>query len=276
MENLIRAGRSIFALGMMALGAQQLVNASFLPVFLPGWPDGIPEAVVGAYIFGLAVIAAGVAILSGKMARGASLVMGSVILLICVLVDTPYQLNHYPAHLGSWTNALKELSISGCFFIVAGTFPREESLSGRGPSRWTALAEKFIPIGRFFFSIMMVLFGIDHFLYPEFVAPLVPDWIPWHYFWNYFAAVALIGGGLAIIIDFRVRLFASLLAVMIFLWMILLHIPRAIADPHSLNGNETTSVFESFAYPGIALVLAAHLPVHFYRRTGVAGNPATV
>jgi hypothetical protein len=169
MENLIRAGRSIFALGMMALAVQQLVNASFLPVFLPAWPDGMPGEAIGVSVFSLAVIAAGIAILSGKMARGASLVMGSFILLICVLVDIPYQLNHYPASLGAWSSALKELSISGCFFIVAGTFPRKESHPGRGPSRWTALAEKFIPAGRFFFSIMMVLFGIDHFLYPDFV-----------------------------------------------------------------------------------------------------------
>jgi uncharacterized membrane protein YphA (DoxX/SURF4 family) len=101
----------------------------------------------------------------------------------------------------------------------------------------------------------------------------VPSWIPWQYFWTYFAAVALIGGGMAIILDFRVRLFANLLAIMIFLWLILLHIPRAIADPHSLNGNEITSVFEAFAYPGIALVLAVHLPVHFYRKSSNAGNP---
>jgi uncharacterized membrane protein len=274
MENRIRAGRSVFAIGMMALGAQQIVNASFLPVFLPAWPPDMPGDAIGAYILGLALIAAGLAILSCTMARGASLVMGSVILLICVLVDIPYQLNHYPAHLGSWTNCLKELGISGCFFIVAGTFPRVASLSGGSPSRLNAWAEWFIPVGRYFFALMMLLFGIDHFLYLDFVASLVPTWIPGPYFWSYFAGVALFGAGLAIILDFRVRLVANLLAIMIFLWLVLLHIPRAIADPHSLNGNEITSVFEAFAYPGIALVLAAHLPVHFSRPG--SRQPATV
>jgi hypothetical protein len=44
---------------------------------------------------------------------------------------------------------------------------------------------------------------------------------------------------------------------MIFLWFIMLHIPRAIADPHSGNGNEWTSVFEALAFSGIAFLMAA-------------------
>jgi hypothetical protein len=43
---------------------------------------------------------------------------------------------------------------------------------------------------------------------------------------------------------------------MLFLWVILLHIPRAIADPHSGNGNEWTSVFQALAFSGIAFILS--------------------
>ncbi len=42
---------------------------------------------------------------------------------------------------------------------------------------------------------------------------------------------------------------------MIFLWVILPHIPRAMADFH--NANETTAVFEALAFSGIAFMLAA-------------------
>ena len=97
------------------------------------------------------------------------------------------------------------------------------------------------------------IFGIDHFFYTEFVAALVPSWMPDHIFWTYFAAVALIGSGVAIIIKIRLRPIALLLSVMLFLWLILLHIPRAIADPHVNDGNEITSVFEALAFSGIAL-----------------------
>src|SRR5262249_43194653 len=117
--------------------------------------------------------------------------------------------------------------------------------------------QKFIPLGPIFFSITMVAFGIDHFLYPDFVATLVPDWIPGHVFWTYFAGVALIGAGLAIIFRVKLALVSLLLGIMIFIWFIILHIPRGIADPHGDKGNEITSVFEALAFSGIAFIISA-------------------
>jgi hypothetical protein len=34
-----------------------------------------------------------------------------------------------------------------------------------------------------------------------------------------------------------------------------LHIPRGIADPHSGDGNEWTSVFEALSFSGIAFLI---------------------
>jgi uncharacterized membrane protein YphA (DoxX/SURF4 family) len=102
----------------------------------------------------------------------------------------------------------------------------------------------------------MILFGIDHFLYADFVSKLVPMWIPGQLFWTYFAGVALIGSGIGIILKIKLKLVATLLGVMIFLWLIMLHIPRAIADPYGDKGNEVTSVFEALGFSGIAFVIA--------------------
>ena len=102
----------------------------------------------------------------------------------------------------------------------------------------------------------MIVFGIDHFLYTEFVATLVPRWIPAPVFWTYFAAVALIGSGVAIILKIKIRLIGILLGIMLFIWFVILHIPRAVADPYVDKGNEVTSVFEALAFSGIAFVIA--------------------
>jgi len=51
-------------------------------------------------------------------------------------------------------------------------------------------------------------------------------------------------------------LFGALTAVMIFIWLLVLHIPRAVADPYGANGNEITSCFEALAFSGIALIIA--------------------
>ena len=61
--------------------------------------------------------------------------------------------------------------------------------------------KKLIPAGKCFFAITMIVFGYSHFVYPEFVATLVPNWIPGHLFWTYFAGVALMLSGLAILLS---------------------------------------------------------------------------
>jgi hypothetical protein len=53
------------------------------------------------------------------------------------------------------------------------------------------------------------------------------------------------------------RLASLMLGIMIFLSMLMVYIPRAIADPSSGLGSEWTSVFEALAFSGIAFVLAA-------------------
>ena len=50
------------------------------------------------------------------------------------------------------------------------------------------------------------------------------------------------------------RLAATLTGIMIFSWVVLLHIPRALADVH--NANETTAVFEALAMTGPAFLVA--------------------
>ncbi len=270
MENLIKSGRTFFGIALVALGIQQFFYADFRPVFLPSWPSWIPGLPLWAYLAGVALIAAGAAIITGKKARLASLVLGTVLLVLFVFGHIPYQLINNPTILGAWTNALKELALSGGAFIVAGSFPEERSSSG-SQSSTVRLLDKFIPFGRFFFSITMIIFGIDHFLYADFVATLVPAWIPGPIFWTYFAGVALVGSGVSIILKIKVRLVATLLGTMIFLWFVFLHIPRAFADPYTQEGNEVTSVFQALAFSGIAFILAAVLPDNFsFTKTKVA------
>src|SRR5690606_11820617 len=133
-------------------------------------------------------------------------------------------------HLGVWTNALKELALAGGAFVMAGSFPEEKSMAAT-KSPLLSLLEKFIPLGPVFFSITMLLFGIDHLLYTETISHLGPDWIPGPIFWTYVAGFALIGAGAAIILNQRRKEIGILLAIMIFIWVIVLHIPRAIAAP---------------------------------------------
>ncbi len=67
--------------------------------------------------------------------------------------------------------------------------------------------------------------------------------------------MALISRGAGLLLLQTARLAAALSGLMIFLWVVLLHIPRALAAAAAQSRNEWTSVFEALAISGIAFVL---------------------
>src|SRR5262249_50754310 len=152
-----------------------------------------------------------------------------------------------------WTYAGKALALSGGAFAVGGSVLATGKRFGDSSQSVNSNA-RLILIGRICLGLFMILCGIEHFLFAEFVATLVPAWIPGHLFWTYFAGVALIAGGLGIILPMTARLAALLSGLMVFLWFVLLHIPRAVSAGH--DRNEWIAVFEALAVSGIAFVLA--------------------
>jgi uncharacterized membrane protein len=256
MENLAKIGRWFYAISLVGLAGQQFYYGSFHPVFVPPFPSQIPGQIILVYLFSLFLIGAAVALVLEKEVRTIMLFLGGLLFAL-FLCHIPFELLFDPGanQIGNWNYALKDLSISGSAFIVAGCYP-DGQITGQKDKAFLRPLEALIPFGSFFYSIMLVIFGIEHFLYAEGVQHLVPDWIPGHLFWTYFAAVALIGAGLAIIFRFKVKLVGILTGTMIFIWFLILHIPRAAVAPVTDKGNELSSVFESLGCSGIAFVIA--------------------
>ena len=253
-ENLLKAGHLFYGLGIAALGIMQFIYSDFRPVILPpAWPLWM-HGNIQAYIAGAALVIAGIFIAIGKNARTSSLYLGGSLFVFFLVFQVSFTLFIQPnsaRHLGLWTDPLKELALSGGAFVMAGSFVNQQQ---GNTNSVIILLEKLIPAGRVFFSIMLIAFGVDHFYYTQFVTTLVPSWIPGPVFWTYFGAIALIGSGIGIIL--KIQLIAFLSGIMLFLWFIVLHIPRAVADPYMNKGNEITSVFEALAFSGIAFVIA--------------------
>lgn len=271
MGNLIKAGRLFFAICIAGLAGQQLYFGDFRPVLVPAFAR-FPGEIVLVYLLSAALLAAAAAIMLDKHARTMSLLLGFVFLILFVFCQVPYELWVDPAgkSLGVWSGALKESALAGSAFIVAGSYPvaagadgwgNGQERSGADPS-WSkkpvliATLEALIPVGPIFYSVTMIVFGIDHFLYEEFVQSLVPGWIPGALFWTYFAGAALIAAGVGIITRIQLRLAALLLGIAIFTWFIVLHIPRAVVAPVTDKGNELSSVSESLGFSGIAFLIA--------------------
>jgi uncharacterized membrane protein len=224
--------RWCIGIALVGFGIQHLIYRTFLTRLVPKLPAWIPWQPFWACLLGVVLIAAGAAIVWGKHARWAGLLLSAIGLLTVVLLYVP-QLAATPHNPGLWTNAGKALALAGAGLLVA------RSLTG---------------LGGFFLSAFLILCGVQHFFYAQFVAGLVPAWIPGHLFWTYFAGVALIAGGIGMIVPMTKRLAGYLTGSMIFAWVLLLHIPRALAAPH--DANETTAVFEAVAVTGAAFLVA--------------------
>jgi hypothetical protein len=84
----------------------------------------------------------------------------------------------------------------------------------------------------------------------------MPSWIPSPLFWMYLTGAALIGSGIGIIFKIERGLMATLLGTMILIWVIILHIPKAMAAPLTHDAGEVVSGFLALAYCGIAFVIS--------------------
>ncbi|WP_426670415.1 hypothetical protein ACPPVU_04045 [Mucilaginibacter sp. McL0603] len=257
MEKLIKLGRIFYGLAIAGIGFQQIFYADFHPMTFPPQHAWLPGLAIWAYVTGAALIIVGGAIVFEKNARTVALVLGGIFFAIFCFYYIPYELivDPYYKHLGEWGNAEKELALAGGAFVVAGSF-HDDHTNVQKKSLLIKLLEKLVPFGSIFFSITMISFGIDHFLYTAGIATLVPAWIPNAIFWTYFAAVALIGAGIAIVFRIKLNIFATLLGTMILIWFIILHVPVSIAHPFTDKGNEVTSAFSALAFSGTAFVIS--------------------
>ena len=261
MFNLTKVGRLFFGLGIIAYGIQQIVIRDFRPQILPNFPSWAHTIILLPILTGLAMIAAGF-IVGGiirveiNLRKKIPLYLGFYFFALIFLSHIPYLLFVYPhklSHLGSWGDLLKELAFAGAAFIMAGSFLYNSPKQNQN-NMMDRVVKKLIPAGRLFYCTTIILFGCNHFVYD--ISFMVPKWIGMQTFWSYFGGAALIAAGTAILFKIFLKPVALLLALMLFLWFILLHVPNAIADPYAGRGNSIVSAFDALLFCGTALILS--------------------
>lgn len=239
MGDLSNIGRIFYGIAMAAMGLLTIYYRDFPYFLIPPKHSWITGHVWLVYLFGTLLFLAGACIVIERKRMTVSLVLGTVLLLIFCFYFIPYELmssSNY-MHFGDWENAAKELALAGGAIVVAG-------------------CKKFIRLGVVLFAITIISFGTDHFLYAKEASDYIPSWVPIHLFWMYFCGLALLASGIAILLNIKPRLAAALLGAMILIWVIILHIPKALAAPLAENGGEVVSAFLALAYCGIAFVIA--------------------
>jgi len=232
MDKLLFLGRYCFAIAFAAFGMQHFIYAKYAAGLGPPWIPGSP---LRACFMGIALLIASIRIAANAKTRVTAMLLGFLLFLYFLLLYAPrFAANvHNP---GPWTSGAEILALCGAAWVLAGI-----------PAR----------LGRYLFALTLTVFGVQHLLYAQFVATVVPSWIPGRLFWAYAVGIAFIATTLSIITSIKARLAATLLGIMFFTWVFILHLPRVVSAPH--NGNEWTSAFVALAMCGGAWIVAATL-----------------
>lgn len=247
-----RLGRTLFAFGWIGLGLTHFVFRDFIAGRAPGWPEGWPGQAAFAYLTGTAFVLSGVAVLSGKWARKAAVLTG-------ILVAAWALARHVPVLAGAglfapeWTHAGKAFLFLGAALAVGASFAAKDG-NRRSDPRPPGTLDRFGPlVALVAASAFLILTGIQHFLHTPFVAGLIPRWFPGDpVFWTRSTGVALIGGGVGMLVP-ATRAWAALLAgSMVLSWFFIVHVTREVGGV-----GDGVAVHEVLVVAGVLFLLAA-------------------
>jgi hypothetical protein len=108
--------------------------------------------------------------------------------------------------------------------------------------------------GQILFALALPAIGLSHFFYLNLTAPIIPSWLPFHVPLAYFTGAAHIAAGAGILLGILPRLAATLEAVMVSLFTLLVWVPVVAATPTSHSG--WTEIAVSTAITGAAWAVA--------------------
>ncbi len=242
-------GRVFFALAVIGSGFMQLWRQDFVRLVpkVPGWEGA---QALWAISSGGVLVAIGGALLFDRQRRLAASLLAALLVLVFLLYIPGVMANPGPGYM--WTNPCKTLALLGGAVLLAASAVQAGQVSLQSHALPDGWAWRLCAL---FYGLFFVVGGIQHYVYIDFVTQLVPAWLPQRRILGWVTGVALVAGGLGINFRPTRHLAATLCGIMVFLWVIMLHIPRAIAMP--TEPGELSGVFEALALSGTAFLLAA-------------------
>lgn len=128
----------------------------------------------------------------------------------------------YPQLFGTWSGFAEQFALATAGVVAYASLALHDS----------AWAVRTAQIGRFFFGICVVVFGLSHFFALSETASMVPKWIPpGQQFWAAATGVAHLLAGIAILSGVLAVLASRLLTVMLVTFGALVWAPSLFINP---------------------------------------------
>jgi uncharacterized membrane protein YphA (DoxX/SURF4 family) len=229
----------VFSLGVVVLGCLGVVYADFALQWQPV-PADLPGRTPLAYLSAFVLTIAAAMTFVPRTRHAAMLALAVCFALWVALLHLP-RVIAAPLDVSQWLG-LAEISLLA-IGAAAGARATSTVMSSQ-VSRALELAA----------GPCLLVFGLSHFVYAQFTAQMVPGWLPWPLFWAYATGCGHLAAGLSFLVGVADRLASVVFAMMLSAFVVLLHIPRVIADPG--NRLEWTMLAIAASLSGAAWLLA--------------------
>jgi uncharacterized membrane protein len=234
----------LFAIAAAALGVFAFAYGDFAPgdASLPAW---LPARQLCVYLFAVLLLIASVGLLMPRAAAVSAPVI-LVYLAIWALLGIPGIISA-PLTFGGWYGFVEALSVLvGAWLLYAMmTGP-----SGLGSSS----ADRSIRVAQILFGLTCIFYGGSHFAYADYTAAMVPTWLPAHLGFAYLTGLFHILAGICIVFAVIPNLAATLEAVMMSLFGLLVWVPTFLTQPRP---KWAVSLHNQWSELVVNLVLAA-------------------
>jgi uncharacterized membrane protein YphA (DoxX/SURF4 family) len=138
-------------------------------------------------------------------------------------------------------------SAGGVLFLIALWAARTDIARADG-------LDKIAVLSNLCFAIPLAVFGAEHLSGARFIMEGVPSYMPWRLFWAYFVGFALLAASLSIATKIQVRWSGLLFGSMMILFVAMMDIPGALANPRDRLG--WTLLIREMAFGGGGWILA--------------------
>ncbi|HEY0600155.1 DoxX family protein [Brevundimonas sp.] len=218
-------GRLMLAAGLIGFGVISLYFNHLIdglqPFEAPPW---------GIRLNAAGLLLAGAGLTWARMAQPAALALWGVLTLL-MFAHVP-GLIATPGDAVRWVSALQVLGLLSAAMLIAA--PGRDDLTRAA---------------RMAVGLMLIVFGVVHWLYVGAIAGMIPEWMPGRALWPWVTGAANIAAGLALVTGLMARLASALVGAMFASWIFLVHLPRLLAAPG--DRSEWIACALAFALTGV-------------------------
>ena len=217
---------------MAGLAILSLVYGNFAPLVEP-FPPWLPWPQLWSDGAGAILLAASAGLFLARSASVSALVIGGYGVIWLLTRVRPVFLK--PLNVGSWYGLSEPLgALIGAWLLCALLRQQSDLVERVVPNALARTAKpgsRTLQVARVSFGAACLVYGAGHFAYPAYTAAMIPAWLPGRMALAYLTGAAHVAAGLALLLGVLPRLAATLEAIMIILFGVLVWLPSFFAHP---------------------------------------------